>query len=193
VPWSWKSRAIPLLPLWAVRPVQSLSVCTRVHFSLPFFLKVRQTKELSCFYLCTPCLCKSLFAGCNIQRSDLLTYVFTPCSRVLLEKSTGCQHFMENRRYITTFASARHLSLSWARSVQSIPHPNSCKSFLILSSHPRLGLRKHKISDRKKSLRQQQKRFFESFTYQLFGQSRIPIISQIWQKQVTATLVTSVD
>jgi hypothetical protein len=25
------SRAIPLLPLWAVRPVQSLSACTRVH------------------------------------------------------------------------------------------------------------------------------------------------------------------
>ena len=31
VPWSSKSRAIPLLPLWAVRPVQSLSACTRVH------------------------------------------------------------------------------------------------------------------------------------------------------------------
>jgi len=30
VSWSWKSRAIPLLYLWAVRPVQSLSVCTRV-------------------------------------------------------------------------------------------------------------------------------------------------------------------
>ena len=29
-----KGRAIPLLPLWAVRPVQSLSVCTRVHFTL---------------------------------------------------------------------------------------------------------------------------------------------------------------
>jgi hypothetical protein len=41
VPWSIKSRAIPLLPLWAVRPVQSLSACTRVHFTLPhcrFFL-----------------------------------------------------------------------------------------------------------------------------------------------------------
>jgi len=25
-------RAISLLPLWAVRPVQSLSACTRVHF-----------------------------------------------------------------------------------------------------------------------------------------------------------------
>ena len=28
VPWSMKSRAIPLLPLWTVRPVQGLSVCT---------------------------------------------------------------------------------------------------------------------------------------------------------------------
>jgi hypothetical protein len=28
------SRAIPLLPLWAVRPVQTLSACTRVHSTL---------------------------------------------------------------------------------------------------------------------------------------------------------------
>jgi len=34
VPWSRKSRAMPLLPLWTVRPVQSPSVCTRVHFTL---------------------------------------------------------------------------------------------------------------------------------------------------------------
>ena len=33
VPCSWKGRAIPLLPLWAVRPVQSLSARTMVHFS----------------------------------------------------------------------------------------------------------------------------------------------------------------
>ena len=33
VPWSRKSRAIPLLPLWAIRPVQSLSACTRVRFT----------------------------------------------------------------------------------------------------------------------------------------------------------------
>ena len=33
VSWSRKSRAIPLLLLWAVRPVQSLSDCTRVHFT----------------------------------------------------------------------------------------------------------------------------------------------------------------
>ena len=33
VPWSRKSIAIPLLLLWAVRPVQSLSACTRVPFT----------------------------------------------------------------------------------------------------------------------------------------------------------------
>ena len=35
VTWSRKSRAIPLLPPWAVRPVQILSACTRVHLTLP--------------------------------------------------------------------------------------------------------------------------------------------------------------
>ena len=38
VPWPWKGRAIPLLPLWAVRPVQSLSACTGVHFSFFFYI-----------------------------------------------------------------------------------------------------------------------------------------------------------
>jgi hypothetical protein len=32
------SRAIPLLPLWAVWPVQNLSACTKVHFTLTFLL-----------------------------------------------------------------------------------------------------------------------------------------------------------
>ena len=32
VSWSRKSRAIPLLPVWSVQPVQNLSACTRVHF-----------------------------------------------------------------------------------------------------------------------------------------------------------------
>ena len=36
VPWSWKGRALPLLPQWAVQPVQSLSACTRVHFTFTF-------------------------------------------------------------------------------------------------------------------------------------------------------------
>ena len=33
MPWSRKSRAIPLFPLWVVRPVHSLSACTKVHFT----------------------------------------------------------------------------------------------------------------------------------------------------------------
>ena len=36
VPWSRKSRDIPLLLLWAVRPVQSLSACTTVHFNFTY-------------------------------------------------------------------------------------------------------------------------------------------------------------
>jgi len=38
LPWSWKGRAIPLLPLWAIRPVQSPSACTRVHFTFYLYL-----------------------------------------------------------------------------------------------------------------------------------------------------------
>ena len=31
-----KGRAIPLLPLWTIRPVQSLSACTTVHFTFTY-------------------------------------------------------------------------------------------------------------------------------------------------------------
>jgi len=74
-------------------------------------------------------------------------YLLTPYSRVLLEKLTGlqlvkkCPVFYGTRRFITAFTSARHLSLSWVSSIQSIPpHPTSWRSILILSSHLRLGL-----------------------------------------------------
>jgi len=40
VPWSWKGRAIPLFPLWAVQPVKSLSACTMVHFTFTFDISV---------------------------------------------------------------------------------------------------------------------------------------------------------
>ena len=35
--WSRRDRAIPLLPLWAVRPVQSLGACTEVTFTFYSF------------------------------------------------------------------------------------------------------------------------------------------------------------
>jgi hypothetical protein len=74
--------------------------------------------------------------------------ILTPWNRVLIEKITGSQimkkfpAFYVTRSFITTFTSARQLSLSWARSVQSIPsHPISWRSILILSFHLRLTTR----------------------------------------------------
>ena len=67
------------------------------------------------------------------------TYLLTPCSRVLLEKLIGSQLFKKfptfygTRSFITAFTSARHLSLSWAWSIQSMPpHPTYWRSILIL-------------------------------------------------------------
>ena len=79
----------------------------------------------------------------NMYRIDYsLTYLLTPWSRVLLEKLTGSAASQEiprifgTRRFLTVLTSARHLSLSWANSIQSpqLP-PTSWRSILILSSH----------------------------------------------------------
>jgi len=77
----------------------------------------------------------------------VVTYLLTPWCRILLEKLTGLQlvkkfpAFHATRRFITALTSFRHLSLSWARPIQSIyPHPTSWRSILILSTHLRLGL-----------------------------------------------------
>ena len=74
-------------------------------------------------------------------------HLFTPWSRVFLLKLTGTQlvnKFTANygtRWFIVAFTTARHLSLSLGRSIQSIPpHPTSLRSILILSFHLRLGL-----------------------------------------------------
>ena len=63
-----------------------------------------------------------------------------PCSRVLLDKLTDSQlvkkfpAFYGTRRFVTAFISARHLSLSWARTIQTMtPHSTSWRSILILS------------------------------------------------------------
>ena len=75
------------------------------------------------------------------------TWIITRCSTVLLEKLTGSQPvntlpaFYDTQKFTTTFTSARHLSQSWASSIQSIPpYHTSWRSILILFSHLRLGL-----------------------------------------------------
>ena len=75
VPWSRKSRAITLLPLWAVRPVQILSACTKVHFT--FTLHVSNPRVLlqedSCIYIyglvCSVCISIS-----SLYRTHTCTY-----------------------------------------------------------------------------------------------------------------------
>jgi hypothetical protein len=85
--------------------------------------------------------------GRSMPVMGLLYLLLTPWSTVLLEKLTGLQlvkklpAFYWTRRFITAFTSARHLSLSWASPIQSIPpRPTSWKSILILSSYLCLGL-----------------------------------------------------
>jgi len=83
----------------------------------------------------------------SVPENNILAYLLTSWSRVLLEKLTGSVASQEiprifgTRRFVTVFTSARHLSLSWANSIQSSqPPPTSWRSILILSSHLRLGL-----------------------------------------------------
>ena len=67
--------------------------------------------------------------------------------RALFEKLTGFKlvkkfpAFSGTWTFITTFTSTRHMSPSWASSIQSTPpHPTSLRSSLILTSHLHLGL-----------------------------------------------------
>ena len=99
---------------------------------------------------CKSVECKSSCSMRTDGRTDrqTFTYLLAQWSRVLLEKLTGSAASQEipriygTRKFITAFTSARHLSLSWANSIQSItPHPTSCRPILLLSSHHlRLGL-----------------------------------------------------
>ena len=82
----------------------------------------------------------------HLQSAEVSRTLLTAWCRVLLEKLTGLQivkkfpAFHGTRRFITALTSVRHLSLSWASSIQSIyPHPTSWRSILILSTHLRLG------------------------------------------------------
>jgi hypothetical protein len=92
--------------------------------------------------------------GSNLQPQSFLlylltyslTYSITPWSRVILDKLTSFQlakkfpTLYRTRRFITAFTCDRHLSLSWASSIQSIPDPTYWRSILTLFSHLHLGL-----------------------------------------------------
>ena len=106
-------------------------------------IELFKSPDLNALHFCLWSWSRSEFYKRTVDTRDEL---LTPCSRVL-EKLTGFQLVKKfpalygTRRFITAFTSARHLSLSWASSIQSIsPHPTSWRSILILSSHLRLAL-----------------------------------------------------
>jgi len=72
--------------------------------------------------------CRSLSEVPNCL-TYLVTYLLTPCNTVI-ENLTDSKlvkkfpTFYETQRFITAFTRSRHLSLSWASSIQSI-HPTS--------------------------------------------------------------------
>ena len=77
----------------------------------------------------TPCRWLSGMQVSDLHTRRPHTYLLTPWSRVLLEKLTGSAASQEfsrifgTRRFITVLTSARHLSLSWANSIQSSQLP----------------------------------------------------------------------
>ena len=91
------------------------------------------TRTHAKYNTCTTCIKRSTH-----QTSGVITYLLTPCCRVLPEQLTGLQlvnkfpAFHGIPRFITALTNVRHLSLSWARPIQSIyPHPTSWRSILI--------------------------------------------------------------
>ena len=98
------------------------------HFSkaLPG-LKISQTSPVCCSDNCSVELGSvSRLRFNTIFSQTFITYFLTPWSEVPLEKLTRSQlvkkfpEFHGDRRFITAFTSARQLSLSWARLMQSI-------------------------------------------------------------------------
>ena len=99
------------------------------------FLTVVSTREMWRREVCSIHINDSEYTGASVF---LEHYLLTPWSRALLEKLNGSAASQEIPR--TVFKSARHLSLSWANSIQSQPPPTSQTSILILSSRLPNGL-----------------------------------------------------
>jgi hypothetical protein len=78
------SRAIPLLPLWAVRPVLSLSACTRVNFT--FFVAIGTQRTMRMRHIVI----------CDFPRSTIFCHISYKRSRFLGGGGGGAIYWTQN-------------------------------------------------------------------------------------------------
>ena len=99
--------------------------------------QIRETVPKWMLVLCLPAIAATFLIH------YLLTYSMeqSPWEANCSAASQEIPRIFGTRRFLTVITNARHLSLSWANSIQSPqPPPTSWRSILILSSHLRLGL-----------------------------------------------------
>jgi hypothetical protein len=129
------ARVCPLFGYWKRANAQYLNSVVKYSDDLDIYIFSRITD------------CHLWHTARSSEGLEMYSYLLTPWSRVLLEKLTSFTASQEipriygTRKFITVFKSVRHLSLSWARSIQFPQSPStSSRSLPILSSHLRLGL-----------------------------------------------------
>jgi hypothetical protein len=103
------SRAIPLLPLWALRPVQSLNTCTRVHFT--YLLPHMTMQSCSMIYV--------RYSAVEDHDASSSQVATVTTARVVPEKITSSVHTgtLQNleiyQRYIHNAEAARCISVRY--------------------------------------------------------------------------------
>ena len=107
VPWSRKCRAIPLFHLWVVRPVQSLSTCTRMHFNFFYLDAIADSNTIRWTF---SEFIKSYIA--SLPHSKFRT-IFTTCAEFQIEPAIGIPTGQHKVAFI----------LAWDRVVQTFPSP----------------------------------------------------------------------
>jgi len=109
-----------------------------IHFSTYNQFVPHRERTLFTKLTCLPFYVLSYFR--TLLLTYFLTYLIPPLSTVLSEELTVTQQFKKfptfyvTRRFIPTFTTARHLSLSSTKSIQFVPsYPTSWISILLLS------------------------------------------------------------
>jgi len=118
---SWKIRAIPLPPLWAVGPVQSLSACTRVHLYTYTWENIFNTSStVGTFKTVTTLFMKAPPFYSNMQPNEhqtCLAYAVWYCAYISLFPVPSTAHFSIHTHTHTHFSTSAATDSSALQSV----------------------------------------------------------------------------